>query len=309
MRKFIADVDAALGKAIPLSIGRYERLFLHADALEVATGVDITAKAVITLNGKTIHNLPLIDYVDINNIFRGMPTWDTTVGATDTTEIAIYTPFSFPKVPNAIDVDKDDVFTFYFDKGNLISGMLSIFGVLSDETPENFIPRLYKLDLSQAGTAVFHIKEPNPLWLLCKPRDVTDKVLVTKNDVLEENAKADQLIRQTEMDNRIEAGTLDKFLVDLAPNKRISEVLSDNVELSIEHGADGNSSVTVFHCLFNPERMDISATKQGVEIANKIQEAIVRHPEQARTLRAITGVGDTGLTPGISRRRAVKEAG
>ena len=301
MRKFIRDVDAALGIAVPLPIGRYERLFLHADALEVATGVDITARALITLNGDTIHNLPLIDYVDINNIFRGMPTWDTTVGATDTTEAAIYCPFGFPKVPNAIDVDKDDLFTFYFDKGNLISGTLSMFGVLSKETPENFIPKLMKLQLTQDGTTVFPIKEPNPLWLLCEPRAVTDKVLVTKDDLLEENASADQLIRQTEMDHRIEAGTLTKFLVDLAPNKRISEVLSDNVELSIEHAASGTSSVTVFNCLFNKERMEISATKQAVEVIDKVEKAMVRHPELAATIEAITGIRNLD----VSRRRSV----
>jgi len=301
MRKFIRDVDAALGIAVPLPIGRYERLFLHADALEVETGVDITASAIITLNGETVHRLPLIDYVDINNIFRGMPTWDTTVGATDTTEIAIYTPFGFPKVPNALDIDKDDLFTFYFDKGNLISGTLSIFGVLAKETPENFIPKLIKLDLTQAGSAVFTIKHPNPLWLLCKPRDVTDKVLVLKDDILEENATADQLIRQTEMDHRIEADSLTKFLVDLAPNKKISEVLSDNVELTIEHAASGNSSVTCFHCLFDKERMEISATKQAVEIVDKVEKAMVRHPGMAGTFEAMTGIRNLD----VSRRRPV----
>lgn len=301
MRKFIRDIDAALGIAVPIPIGRYERLFLHADALEVATGVDITAKAIITLNGETIHNLPLIDYVDINNIFRGMPTWNTTTGATDTCEVAIYTPFGFPKVPNALDIDKDDLFTFYFDKGNLISGTLSMFGVVSKETPENFIPKLIKLDLTQEGTAVFHIKHPNPLWLLCEPRAVTDKVLVMKDDLLEENATADQLIRQTEMDNRIEADTLTKFLVDLAPNKRISEVLSDNVELSIEHAASGNSSVTCFHCLFDKERMELSATKQAVEVVDKVEKAMIRHPKLAGTIEAITGIRNLD----VSRRRVI----
>ena len=258
MRKFIIDIDAALGRAVALPIGRYERLFLHADALEVATGIDITAKAVITLNGETIHNLPLIDYVDINNIFRGMPTWNTTIGATDTCEAAIY-------------------------------------------TPENFIPKLIKLDLTQEGTARFTIKHPNPLWLLCEPRAVTDKVLVLKDDLLEENASADQLIRQTEMDHRIEAGTLTKFLVDLAPNKRISEVLSDNVELSIEHAASGNSSVTCFHCLFNKERMEISATKQAVEVIDKVEKAMVRHPDMASTIEAITGIRNLD----VSRQRVL----
>lgn len=307
MRKFIRDIDASLGIAVDLPIGRYERLFLHADALEVATGVDITARILITLNGETIHNnIPLIDYVDINNIFRGMPTWNIKVAGTDTTEVAVYAPFSFPKVPNALDIDKDDIFTIYFDKGNLISGTLSVYGVFSKETPENYIPKLMKLTLTQDGSTVFPIKEPNPLWLLCEPRDVTDRVLVTKDDVLEENATADQLIRMTEMDNRIEAGTLTKFLVDLAPNKRISEVLSDNVELSIQHAASGTSSVTIFYCLFNPERMDISATKQAVETVNKIQEAVVRHPEQARTLRAITGLSESRVAP-AARRRALSE--
>lgn len=307
MRKFIRDIDAALGIAVPLPIGRYERLFFHAGALEVATGEAITAKILITLNGDTIHNnIPLIDYVDINNIFRGMPTWDVTTGATDTTEVAVYAPFSFPKVPNALDVDKNDIFTIYFDKGNLISGTLSVYSVLSSETPENFIPKLIKLDLTQAGTAVFRIKEPNPLWLLCKPRAVTDKILVTKNDILEENASADQLIRQTEIDNRIEAGTLTKFLVDLAPNKRISEVLTDDVELSIEHGAEGSSSVTVFHCLFNAERMDISASKQAVEIVSKVEKAMLAHPDLARTIETITGIRNLQLS---RRRRDSGEAG
>lgn len=302
MRKFIRDVDAALGIAVPLPVGRYGRLFLHADALEVATGVDITARILVTLNGKSVvDNIPLIDFVDINNIFRGMPTWAVTIGATDTTEIAVYVPFSFPKVPNAIDVDKDDLFTFYFDKGNLISGTLSVYGVFEKETPENFIPKLLKLDLTQAGTAVFPIKEPNPLWLLCSPRAVTDKVLVLKDDVLEENASADQLIRQTEMDNRIEAGALTKFLVDLAPNQRISEVLTDNVELSIAHAVSGSSSVTVFHCLFNAERMEISASKQAIEVENKVLKVMQKKPDIARTLEAITGIRPRVATP--SRRR------
>ena len=285
MLKFIQDISANLGKAITLPAGNYTGIYLESENLAVAAGNVITAGISLILNGETLQNTDILALKDIDNIFFGKPTWAVTGGSpNDTVKIAVLAPFEFPGIPNALDIGGSDTFTLVYRPENVVSGSLSIYGVFSAITPENFLPCLTKLQETGSGRVRITIPDENALYLIIEPRNAADKIVVYKDGEVVADAYGIELTKLAEIQHRIEADTLTKAFIDLAPSKIISDVLSDNVEIVIEHGASGTSTVWAYNCIFKGQRIQSSGMKQIMKQESKTKRVIAKRPEMEAIL-------------------------
>lgn len=286
MLKFIQDISANLGKSVPLPAGNFTGIYLESENLEVLTGEVLQASMSIILNGETLQDTDILAFVDIDNLFWGKPTWTIETGSpNDTVKIGIFIPFEFPGIPNALDIGKDDTFTLVYRNENVLAGDLSIYGVFSEVTSENFLPRLTKLQETGDGRIRIVIPDENTLYLLIEPRDSADKIVVYKDGEVVADAYGIELTKLSEIQHRIEADTLTKAFVDLAPSKIVSDVLSDSVEVVVEHGASGTSTIWAYNCIFQAKRMQTSGMRQLMKQEGKEQRIISRRPAMKVILR------------------------
>jgi len=298
----IQEIDADKATEFNLGTGNWEKLFLSAAALEVPTGVDLTNMIMITIRGITKISIPLLQLIKFTNVFEGMPTYDVTTGATDTIKYAAYLYFGFPRLElkSSLDIaDKRDLALTY-RPGNVISGSLSLHKIENEFLPEAYEPRLDKLEAIDAGTKNFDIENKNPLYLLILPRDPTDVITILKDGKLLENCPADDLIRRTEIDNRIEAESIDYIVYELCRSGNMVDAAAEKVQVIVDHGGAGTTQIFVYSVDFESRKIRTSIAKQRIKRSGKITNIGTNRPEVARVIRE----KDTGLiTPNVIPRR------
>jgi len=291
MLKFVQDISAHLGKAVSLPAGNYAGIYIESENLEVLTGEVVESSISLILNGETLQNTDILVFKDWDNLFFGKPTWTIETGSpNDTVKVGVLIPFEFPGIPNALDVGKEDTFTLVYRPENVLAGDFSIYGVFSAVTPENFLPRLTKLQETGAGRVRITIPDENALYLLIETRYSAYKIVVYKDGEVMVDSYGIELTKLSEIQHRIEADTLTKAFIDLAPSKIVSDVLSDSVEVVIEHGASGTSTLWVYNAIFKVKRMQISGMKQVIKQENKERKVIARRPAMKAILRPPTKI-------------------
>lgn len=281
--KFIRDINAALGQSFQIPKGNYSYLFLESEELKIGdvAALTVATSVILRLNGRQIFSSDILILEPIDNILWGMPT--VACAALESQvhgcEIALVIPFEFPGIPNALDIDKRDNFSFGWREGIITEGTLSVYGVESPYTPENYIPKLDKLEVTGTGRQVFTIAGENNYIHFLQARDTGDMLTVLKDGVNIYHCYVVEVLRFTEIMNRIEAGTLDTALLHLAPSYTVTDVLSDNVEVEIIHAAPGTSTLYVYTLDFDPDRIDTSADKQILKSEGKVNVIAAKKPE------------------------------
>ena len=296
MLKFIEDVNASQGKSITLPAGNYMGLYLESENLETAEGGDTAVNFAIMLNGEVIHDTDLSIFQTIDNVFFGMPRWTYDApNGTQCLHIAVYVPFFVPGSPNALDIDKDDIFTFVYRNADITAGCMSLYGDMSKTIPENYILYLTKLMETGSGRARIRVPDDNTHTLFIEPRDEGDMITIYKDQETVANAYGIELRKLTELLNRIETGTLTRSAVNLAPSGVMAEVLSDDVEVVVNHGASGTSTIWVYTLGFKAERVQRSVTRQITKQNYVTSKAIQRRPNMKSVL-------SRGVRPMLSAR-------
>lgn len=312
--KFIRDINASLGQAFNIPKGNYSYLYLESTCLELAlneVALSAGVAVVLRLNGRQIFSSDINILVDIDNILWGMPTM--ACASIDTNdhacEIALVIPFEFPGIPNALDIDKRDNFWLEWREGNIIAGTLSVYGVESPFTPENYIPVFDKLSETGAGRQVFRISGQNNYIHFLQARDTGDMLSVRKDGEAVYHCYVVELLRFTEIMNRIEAGTLATALIHLAPSYTVTDVLSDNVEVEIHHAVAGTSTLYVYTLDFDVDRIDTSGDKQVLKSEGKVNVIASTKPEVRKIVpvpskQVVVDRGVRNLTGGSNRVRS-----
>jgi len=251
MLKFIQDIDASLGKTLTIKPPmRISGLYIESNNSEVANAdsIDDFGDIILNLQSKPIVGCDLAVFNDITNIFKGKPTWSK--GANDSgpsgagyasCDIAVIIPFSFPNIPNALNIDEKTEFHLTWRPDKAYNGTLSIYAIQSFN-PESFIPFLLNVPETGDGRITMHSPMHNTYLAFVTPRNAADMVTVEKDKVAWLNAYASELLRFSEIEARIEAGALTRFLLDFADTGIITDVLSDNVQIHVDHGAAGTST-------------------------------------------------------------------
>lgn len=282
----IREIDASKATEFNLGIGNWEKLFMTAAALEVPTGVDLTNMVLVTIRGITKISVPLFQLIKFTNTFEGMPTYDVTTGATDTIEYGAYLYFGLPQLQlkSALDIAEDTDLTLTYRPGNVISGSLSFHKIEGEFLAEAYEPRIDKLEENDQGTRTFIIENKNPIYLLIIPRDPGDIITILKDGKLLENCAASELIRRTEIDNRIESNSIDYIMYNLARSGCLVDAASSQVTMIIEHAGAGTTSMYVYSVDVESNKIRTSVNKQIIKRSNKISTVRTRRPDVAEVL-------------------------
>lgn len=283
----IKTINAALATEFNLGIGNWEKLFMVSEDLEVPTGVDLTNMLLITIRGITKISVPLLQLIKFTNILEGMPTYDVTTGATDTISYAAYLYFGLPAIQlkSALDIADDKDLTLTYRPGNIISGLLNFHKIEGEFLPEAYEPRIDKLEGSDAGTKNFNIENKNPLYILIIPRDPTDVITILKDGKLLENCPASELIRRTEIDNRIEAESIDYIMFNLCRSGNMVDAAASQVQVIIDHGGAGTTTLYVYSVDVESNKIRTSMNKQIIKRNSKISAIGLSRPEVAQVIR------------------------
>lgn len=295
MLKFVQDIHSELGKTLTIKPPmRISGLFIETNNSAVANADSITDFGNIILNfqSKSIVGCDIAAFNDITNIFKGKPTFaqgadDSYAAGYATCDIAVIIPFSFPNIPNALVVDDDTEFNLTWRPNTAYAGTLSIYAIQSFN-PESFVPYLLKVPETGDGRITMHSPMHNTYLAFVTPRDAADMVTVEKDKVAWLNAYASELLRFSEIEAKLEAGALTRFLLDFADTGIITDVLSDNVQIHVEHGAAG-TSYAYFYCLdFVSKRIVKDIGILGAERSVKVSKFTSARPELATIIGAVS---------------------
>jgi len=294
MLQFIEDIPIQTGKTVIIKPPmRISALYLETDNSAVADADAINDIGDLTINfqSKSIVSCDLAVFNDITNVFKGKPTWSkggagSYGGAYSTIDIAVLIPFSFPNVPNALNLDGMTAMNLVWRPNKAYAGTLSIYGVKSHQR-ENFIPYLLKVPETGNGRITMHSPMYNTYLAFVTPRNSADMVSVEKDKEAWLQAYANELLRLSEINARIESGSLSSFILDFADTGVVADILSDNVQIHVEHGAAGTST-TYFYCLdFVAKRLAKDIAIKSVEYSTKIAKITQIQPE-IKEIAAIT---------------------
>ena len=298
------DLNAGLDLSEDLNEGEWMGLYIESEDIEVPTGETPSLALDLFFQGNPIVTLELEAYNDINNALMGLPTWDITTGATDILDMAIVIPFSFEDALNALDVQgPNDMLKFAYRKGNTISGTLSIYGILGEDIPESFVPKIKKVGKTQDGRTYIPIPDKNVLYLFVESRDPADLITVHKDGKVVNSDYGSEHTKLSQIVKKIETGTLDKSVFNLAPAKIIESALSDNVVVQVDHTADGTSTVYYIALDFQPRRREKSIIKHVTKLRSKVQGKIQAEPELRRIVNPDVLIAPSGIMPRLSTNR------
>jgi len=259
----IKTINVANDQAISVDISKsYAGLYLESNDLDTG-GSDWTGSVVIDFGGKTIYSCDYKVFTYFNNLFMGKPTWDASGK-----KYAFIIPFWMGKLANCLNISEKRPLTIYHKAGNASSGNLAIYGILGDKE-NNYIPRLSKFSETGSGRVRITPDLYNIAYILAIPRDSGDTVMVSRDGELVVHASARQLQRLTELNYKIESGTLDYFLVDFVHKGAVHEVVSRDTVFEIEHSSSGTTTIYVFAIEFDKEIINESIQ----EVATKIRKA------------------------------------
>lgn len=286
MRDFDADDDIS----DDLKPGEWMGLVVESQDLTIPTGESPSMSIGIDLGGRMKRiDLPLIDFVDINNQMMGFPTWDiTTDTPNDLLKFCIIIPFSYEDAINAIDIEADEQFGFTYRHGNANGGNVTIAGLVGENIAEAYLPIIGKIPRTGAGRITLNIPEKNVYCILVKPRANTDIIYLFKDGKLLNDGYAIENIGVTQIVKKIEAGVQTKAFFDLAPAKVIESLMTDDVSVKVDHGPnDGTSYAWYIAFEFISRRREKSASKQLTIIDAKSTEIIKSRPDMGRIIHPV----------------------
>jgi len=284
----IKTIDADKATEFNLGIGNWEKLFIVSEDLEVLTTEDLNNMILVTIRGITKMSVPLYQLVKLTNILEGMPTYDVaTSSPNDTISYAAYLYFGFPKLQlkSALDIANSKDLTLTYRPGNVLAGSLTFHKIEGEFLPEAYEPRIDKLEDDGTGTKNFIIENKNPIYLLIIPRDPTDIITILKDGKLLENCPASDLIRRTEIDNRIEAASIDYIVYDLARSGNLVDAAATKVEVIVEHGDAGTTTLYILSVDVESSKIRTSMNKQIIKRNAKISDISTNRPEIAQVIR------------------------
>jgi len=244
----IKDIDASQSQNIEIPVGNFKGLFLESSLVPVewATGDAGTFNMTLLKNSSPVQNFLIKDMFQLNKPLLGMPTYTvsagTGTGGDDAITLALAIPFEITEFLNSLTVKMQDNVVLNYNKGNCERGTLSIYGVIQDAA-ESYLLRYGRL--TETGTGLQHFKIPymNACKLFIEPRAVTDRIQVKVDGILVDSVPGTPLLRATELYGRHETGALTVLEVNLVPSKQLSEAINRSVEISIDHGAAGTTTV------------------------------------------------------------------
>jgi len=302
--KHMRDLNASLDLSENLLEGQWMGLLIESVDLTIPTGEIPSMELALNFAGRRRIDLPLGDFVDIGNILMGNPQWDiATDSPNDTLDFGIVIPFCFENAPNALHIVKEGDFSFTYRKGNANGGTVTIAGIRAKNIPENYLPIIAKYSGTGKGRVNVKVPEKNVLYVMVKPRADTDPIYLYKDEAIENDCYGIENQKLSAIVKNIETGKFDQAFFDLAPAKvegsiMIESLLSDDVNLTVDHGSnDGTSEVTAVSLDFDRSRMQKSQIKVMNEIRDKSRNILSKNP-------ALEGVifPDRQLTEDLKRR-------
>jgi len=288
--KFIATFDPSLSASFKIPVGKFKALRLVTSTAECTTGDLLSSSYQLFLNGKTIHDLAVLDLQDINNAFKGKPSYavsiGTGVGGDDVVSFNYDIPFEFED-PNALDVGENDTVYLRWINGNCERGSVRLYGIEAPFQHENYIPLIHTIDATGDGRVRANIPGSNVKYLLVCMRDITDhlEVYADGNQICSAIPAQDEY-DFSEKDYNIETGDLAHAIIDVSPNSstNIAETMNDDVYAICLHAAPGTSKIIAVNYDYDIDRMHRSASRQAVLNVAKESEVISKEPERAQII-------------------------
>ncbi len=286
-KKFIREIDASLDQTVDIPVGKYKGIRVVSTTIECATGVLFTASYQLFFGGKTTQDLQITQLHDINNAFRGKPSYAVNVGAgvggDDIVSIGYTIPFEFED-PNAIDIGENDVMNLRYVAGNVERGTIRFYGILSDYQTENYIPFIQTLQQTGDGRVRIDVPTRNNKYLFVYGRDPADGMEIYCDGKQKESVIPIQdAYDWSEEDYNLEAGDLLCAITDLSPDadKILTDALNDDVYVLMQHLANGTSTVISISYDYDITRLKRSDLRQAIMIDTENRRKIQKDKDRA----------------------------
>jgi len=304
--KFIATFNPVNSQSIKIPVGKYKAFRLVSSTCECATTDLLSSSYQLFLNGKTIHDLAVLDLQDINNAFKGKPTYTVgvaggTLGAAwDLVGFNLDIPLEFED-PNALDVGENDTVFLRWISGNCDLGSVRLYGIEAPFQHENYIAHIHTIDATGDGRVRANIPGSNVKYLFICMRALTDhlEVYADGNQICSAIPSQDEY-DFSEKDYNIEVGDLSHAIIDVSPNSstNIAETMNNDVYAICLHAAPGTSKIIAINYDYDIDRLHRSASRQAVLNVAKESEVISKEPKRAQI-----------INPGLYNDQGIKIGG